>query len=98
MHVPWSAQEYERTCEDCGHTWRVPKWAAHPRRQGLPMTGGTSIVGGTTPHSGGSRVVHTAAQADAVAAAREELAETAASLRRCPECESQHYKQRAIRS
>ncbi len=98
MHVPWPAQEYERTCEDCGHTWRVPRWAAHPHRRGLPMTGGTSIVGGATPRSGGGRVVHTAAQADSAAAANEELAEAAAGLRRCPGCDSERYKQRPIRS
>lgn len=83
MHVPWSAQEYERTCEDCGHTWRVPKWAAHPHMQGLP---------GMTRGSGG------AAAADAVVTANAELAERVAVFRCCPECESEHYKQQAIRS
>jgi len=83
MHIPGLAQEYERTCEDCGHTWRVPKWAAHPHMQGLP---------GMTRGSGG------AASAEAVAAANAELAERAAVFRQCPECDSVHYKQRAIRS
>jgi hypothetical protein len=82
MHIPGLAQEYERTCADCGHTWRVPKWAVHPHMQGMPITG----------RGGGA-----AAQAEAVAAANARLAERVAVLRQCPECESVHYKQRAVR-
>ncbi len=40
MHVPGSAHQYERTGEDCGTSWRVPKAIAHPHMQGLPMTHG----------------------------------------------------------
>jgi hypothetical protein len=39
-----------------------------------------------------------AAQAEAIVAANAELAERAAAFRRCPKCESDHYKQRASRS
>lgn len=88
MHIPGLADEYERTCEDCGQTWRVPKWAAHPHMQGLP-------IGGI--HSGGG-VPGVAEQAEAVAAANAEMAERAAALRNCPKCQSDHYKQRPIRS
>jgi hypothetical protein len=81
MRIPGLAHEYERTCEDCGQTWRVPRWAAYPHMQGLPIAG--------------PRV---AAQANAVAEANAGRAERAAALRNCPRCESDHYKQRAIRS
>ena len=74
MHIPGLAQEYERTCDDCGHAWRVPKWAAHPHMQGVPIRG----------------------TIDDVAAANAELAERVAVLHRCPECDSEHYKQRPI--
>jgi hypothetical protein len=82
MHIPGLAQEYERTCDDCGTSWRVPKWAAHPRMQRLPAV-----------YSSGD-----AALTDAVVAANAKLAERAAAFRRCPRCDSGHYKQRAIRS
>jgi hypothetical protein len=83
MHIPGLAEEYERTCDDCGTSWRVPKWAAHPHMQGLPMRApwGTAAM-----------------EANAIVEANAELAERAAGLRRCPKCESDHYKQRAIRS
>ena len=83
MRIPWLTREYERTCDDCGCVWRVPKGIEHPHMQGLPMT----------RESGG-----VAARADAVVEANAELAERAAAFRRCPKCESDHYKQRSIRS
>lgn len=87
MRIPWLTQEYERTCDHCGYVWRVPKAIAHPPMQGLPMARGRGIRGQDL-----------AAQTDAVVAANAELAERAAASRRCPECESDHYKQRSIRS
>jgi hypothetical protein len=93
MHIPGLAQEYERTCQDCGHTWRVPKWAAHPHMQGLPISAPRGSGLGASQQAGTA-----AAQAEAVAEANAELAEKVAVFRVCPECESVHYKQRAVRS
>lgn len=81
--MPWQSQQYERTCEDCGYVWRVPKAVARPHMRGLPMTG---PAGGAV------------ARADAVIAENAELGEKAAAFGRCPRCESDHYKQRPIRS
>lgn len=89
MHVPGLAREYERTCDDCGTSWRVTKAVAHPHMQGLPMARGGRSAGGSDS---------AAARANAVAEANAKLAERAAASRRCPKCESDHYKQRAIRS
>jgi hypothetical protein len=90
MHIPGLAEEYERTCEDCGTSWRVPRAIAHPHMQGLPM--GHSGAGQYPGESGA------ADRAEAIAEANAALAERAAASRRCPTCESDHYQQRAIRS
>jgi len=36
VSIPGFPREYERTCADCGHAWRVPKWAVHVPRQAPP--------------------------------------------------------------
>jgi predicted RNA-binding Zn-ribbon protein involved in translation (DUF1610 family) len=82
MRIPWRAQEYERTCDDCGYVWRVPRWAVHPPMQGLPMVNrGTVAIRYSV---------------DAVVTANAELAEEAASFRVCDKCGSVHYAQRRI--
>jgi hypothetical protein len=76
-------REYERTCDDCGCVWHVPKGLAHPHMQGLPMSGRGGLA---------------AMEAESVIEENAELSEQAAAFRRCPRCESDHYKQRSIRS
>lgn len=86
MRIPWRTQEYERTCDECGYVWRVPKEIARPRMRALP--------GEAIPQS----PQLAAGQAEAVMAANAALGERAAAFRQCPRCESDRYKQRAIRS
>jgi hypothetical protein len=38
MHIPGRTEEYERTCDDCGTSWRVPRqFAKHVKP--LPLRG-----------------------------------------------------------
>lgn len=95
--MSWSlfAREYERTCEDCGYVWRVPKGIARPHLRGLPMTfGGMTGGRGAPAGAGGGGMAGT----DEVIAADETLVERAAAFESCPRCESNQYKQRPVRS
>ena len=89
MPIRWRTREYERTCDDCGHVWRVPRWAAPPLHvQGRPVSGGCEA--GVPPPAA-------AVMADPAVAATAQLAERAAVFfRRCRECGSERYKQRSI--
>jgi hypothetical protein len=82
VRIGWRTREYERTCQDCGCVWRVPKALAHPHMRGMPM----GNVGGTGN-----------ALANSVIAENAALSERAAAMRRCPHCESGDYRQRSIR-
>jgi predicted nucleic-acid-binding Zn-ribbon protein len=86
MHLPWSAQQYERTCADCGYSWRVPREFA--RKRVLSVYGATSGIRG--------RGSGPAAKADLQAGYA--VAERAASFRTCPKCSSEQYSQRPVRS
>jgi ribosomal protein S27AE len=35
--MPWQAKEYERTCTNCGYSWRVPRSAARKRMRSISM-------------------------------------------------------------
>ncbi len=91
--MSWSlfAREYERTCEDCGYVWRVPKGIARPHMRGFPMTVQVTRGPGGTGGGGMARI-------DEVIAADEKLGERAAAFESCPRCESNQYKQRSVRS
>jgi hypothetical protein len=50
MHLPWLAQQYERTCADCGHAWRVPRYFARSR---VPSLNVFFLSLGNSPRAGG---------------------------------------------
>ena len=87
MPIRWRTRQYERTCDDCGHAWRVPEWAAPLQMQGRFVCGG------------GERGVPPPAAAmigETAVAATAHLAERTTAFRRCRECGSEHYKQRSV--
>lgn len=86
MHLPWTAQQYERTCADCGYSWRVPRQLA--RKRVVSIYGATSGIRG--------RASGQAAEADLQAGMA--IVEQAESLRTCPKCSSEHYSQHPVRS
>ena len=99
MPIRWRTRQYERTCDDCGHTWRVPRqFAKHLKPLRLrPMASGRGPLGpdaadalirqGGTPYADAADIQ-----------AYDERAEEFEAYRTCPKCSSQHYSQRPIRS
>jgi predicted nucleic-acid-binding Zn-ribbon protein len=37
MQLPWLAQQYQRTCAECGCTWRVPRYFARRHVLAVPV-------------------------------------------------------------
>jgi hypothetical protein len=93
MRIQWRAREYERTCDDCSYVWRVPKDIARPHLLNPENRG---LVAGAAPEAGGPG--GSVGRMETVLDANAEFSERAAASRRCPRCESDHYKQRTIRS
>jgi hypothetical protein len=85
MRFPWQPREYARTCAECGHSWRVPRWAAQPRVRSIS---GMSVASRTTIDRG-----ELTREVDSVAAANQ----SADTYRHCPKCGADHFTQRALR-
>jgi predicted RNA-binding Zn-ribbon protein involved in translation (DUF1610 family) len=89
MRLLWQAREYERTCDDCGWSWRVPRQLARRRVQ--------SISGFSVTLCG----IQTAAdRAELKAEVQSSMAtsEQAEAFRECPKCGSVNYTQHRARS
>jgi hypothetical protein len=87
MRLPRRAREYERTCDDCGYAWRVPRRLA---RKHIESISGFSVV---------SRgVAIDRAELNAEIQSSMAVGEQAEAYRRCPKCSSGHYAQRPVRS
>jgi hypothetical protein len=95
MHLPWLAQQYQRTCADCGHTWRVPRQFAR-RRMRISFFRGLLTGGGF--RTGGGSGGFDEAEYDREIQLNVEIGEQAEAFRKCPECGSEHYSQRPVRS
>jgi hypothetical protein len=89
MRLPWVAQQYERTCADCGCAWRVPRQFAHRRVQS---------ISGFRVTSRGWQTAADRAELNTEVQASMETGEQAEAFRQCPECGSEHYSQRPLRS
>jgi hypothetical protein len=87
MPLTWPVLQYERTCADCGHTWRVPRRFARKRLLSMPgVVGGSRLIlGSTYPYQG-------PAAADLAAGMR--IGTEFDAHRTCQECGSRHYSQR----
>jgi hypothetical protein len=94
MHLPWLAQQYERTCADCGHAWRVPRYFARSR---VPSLNVFFLGLGNSPRAGGGGGVDET-ELNREIQSSTEIHEQAESFRKCPECGSEHYSQRPVRS
>ena len=88
MRFGWPARQYERTCADCGNSWRLPRQLARKRAP--------SIDGATSDLEIGMASVWTSRPSE-LPAANAALVEQMESLRACPNCGSQRYSQRPVR-
>jgi len=82
MRIPWRASEFERTCLDCGYSWRIP--GAAGRRRLRPISGF------------GMAPVRSARIADSTPelASSEAISAVVGAYAHCPECGAAHYTQR----
>jgi hypothetical protein len=89
MRLPWLAQQYERTCADCGCTWQVP-WQLARRR--------VQSISGFRVTSRGWQTAADRAELNAEVQASTEIGEQWEAFRTCPKCGSERYSQRPLRS
>jgi hypothetical protein len=91
VRILWRANEYERTCADCGYAWRLPRSAVRKPISGFSLAprGRPVSLGGLDP---------VVPDSEPEIAASEAIGEEAAAYAECPKCGSGHYAQRPVRS
>ncbi len=97
MRLPWQARTYERTCSDCGATWRVPRQFVRRHVQGISAfnVGEMSrrpIIRGHPGDAVDWTELNTEVQASMA------VGQQSAAFDVCPKCGSDSYTQRPIRS
>lgn len=85
MRFPWQPQEYVRTCAECGHIWRVPRWAAQRHVRSISMI--SVATRATIDRSELAREIGSASAAN----------QEASTFQRCAKCGADHFTQRALR-
>jgi hypothetical protein len=84
MRLPWQAREFERTCAECGYTWRVPR-TAHRRLRGI------------SAYSPMPRGLYSVPDNAREIAASEAVSSVDAAYAHCPRCDSDRYVQQPVR-
>jgi hypothetical protein len=85
------ASEYERTCQECGYSWRVPRSIA---RRGIRGISAMTVMGATREGGFGQPGGPGLANVQSGIGAR---AETMESYRICAKCGVDNYTQRPVR-
>jgi hypothetical protein len=88
MGLGFSAREWERTCSECGYSWRVPRAIA---RRGIRGMSAMTVWGATV---GPARDTSNSGALSASIGARAELME---GFRVCAKCGVDHFTQRRCR-
>ncbi len=84
MRFPWRARGFDRTCLDCGYTWRVPGAAGRHRMR--PVSGFSAAPrGGRVPDDTAPEL-----------ASPEAISAVAEAYRHCPRCSCTRYTQRPV--
>ena len=88
MGIGLFAREWERTCSECGYTWRVPRSIA---RRGIRGMSATTVRGAT------AGPMHDTRNVDALSASIEARAELMEGFRVCAKCGADNFIQRPCR-
>lgn len=104
MRMSWGRTVYERTCDECGTAWKVPKAIAKPKRT-VPFRGNAATIGmnsaNAVPGIGGGPVDITGwdmvNRVERGLPSNWSAQRAAEDLGRCPQCGSEEYSQRPFR-
>jgi len=91
MHIRFFASEYERTCRECGYSWRVPRSIA---RRGIRGISAMTVMGATRERGfgqpGGPDLTNLITDIGG-------RAETMEGYRICAKCGVDNFTQRPVR-